>query len=59
MWIAKASRTEGSRFARFASKWFDFYPAVNIEHRTGRFESLFGRHWLTVVVQNEQTHLFH
>jgi len=44
MWISKASRTEGTRFARFASKWFDFHPAVNIEHRTGRlscrYESL-------------------
>lgn len=36
IWISRVSRREGSRWARFASKYFDFIPAVNIEHRTGK-----------------------
>lgn len=35
MWIVMVTKTPGTRLARFAKKWFDFYPAVNIEHRTG------------------------
>lgn len=38
IWMSRASRREGSLWARFAGKYFDFIPAVNIEHRTGKTE---------------------
>ena len=59
MWLAKSTRILGSRFARFTSKWFDFYPAVNIEHRTGKFNPSLRCHRLTVMLQNGWMHSFH
>jgi hypothetical protein len=42
MWTSKASVRDDSRFSRFARKWLDFYPAVNIEHRTGEWGMCLG-----------------
>jgi hypothetical protein len=58
MWISKASGKEDSRFGRFATKWFDFYPAVNIEHRTGRSIDVFRNALANDAAPSERTNAF-
>ena len=39
LWICKANRSKGSSVAPLARRWFDIYPACNIEHRTGQWDA--------------------
>ena len=56
IYLFRARRTPGTVWQRFADKYFDFYPAMNIEHRTERtnaFVSLvFGYSVLTILFQS-------
>lgn len=56
LWFIRSCKKPSSRYARLGKKYFDFYPAVNIEHRTERNNAfvtlVFGYSVLTILFQN-------
>ena len=56
VWFIRTCKKPGSRLGKLAMKYFDFYPAINIEHRTERNSAfvtlVFGYSVLTILYQN-------
>jgi low temperature requirement protein LtrA len=57
MWLMRTSNNPRSRTAGWVKKRFEFYPAVNIEHRVERNNAfvtlVFGYSVLTIIFQNK------
>ncbi len=57
MWLMRSSNDPRSRAAAWVKKQFEFYPAINIEHRVERNNAfvtlVFGYSVLTIIFQNK------
>lgn len=57
LWFIRSCKRPGSWLASIGNKYFDFYPAINIEHRTERNSAfvtlVFGYSVLTIIFQNK------
>lgn len=56
IWVVRAAKKKGADFMGRLNKYFDFYPGINIEHRTERNNAfvtlVFGYSVLTILFQS-------